>query len=68
MLRFHVPGMTCGGCVKAVTRAVHGIAPGASVDVDLATKLVIVSGASLDSPRIASAIEGGGFSVEARPA
>jgi len=37
---FNVEGMTCGHCVRAVTQAVQGKDPAASVRVDLAAKEV----------------------------
>ncbi|QJI32583.1 heavy-metal-associated domain-containing protein [Pseudomonas sp. ADAK18] len=37
---FNVEGMTCGHCVQAVTQAVQGKDPAASVRVDLAAKEV----------------------------
>ena len=39
--RFHVPGMSCGHCVRSVTEAVQGIDPSARVAVDLQAKTVI---------------------------
>jgi copper chaperone len=66
MQRFHVSGMSCGGCIKAVTRAIQSVAPGASVEVDLATKEVLVGERAADPGRIAAAIEGAGFTVEGR--
>jgi len=35
-LLMQVDGMTCDGCVQAVTRTVQRLDPGATVDVDLA--------------------------------
>jgi len=34
-LLMQVEGMTCQGCVTAVTKAIRRLDPGASVDVDL---------------------------------
>lgn len=34
-LLMQVEGMTCQGCVKAVTKAVHRLDPAATVEVDL---------------------------------
>ena len=42
MQTFKVDGMTCGGCVAAVTRAVQAVDKDAKVDVDLASKTVKV--------------------------
>ncbi|MBM6592731.1 heavy-metal-associated domain-containing protein [Microvirga pudoricolor] len=35
-LLMQVEGMTCEGCVQAVTKTIRHLDPGASVDVDLA--------------------------------
>ena len=40
MTEFLVDGMSCGGCVSAVTRAIHALDPAAVVDVDLGSKHV----------------------------
>ena len=42
MQTFKVDGMTCGGCVGAVTRAVQAVDKDAKVEVDLASKTVKV--------------------------
>ncbi|EPJ93706.1 MULTISPECIES: heavy-metal-associated domain-containing protein [Pseudomonas] len=42
MQTFKVEGMTCGGCVGAVTRAVQAVDKDAKVEVDLASKTVKV--------------------------
>lgn len=40
MLSLKVSGMTCGGCINAVTRAVQAQDPAAKVEADLATQTV----------------------------
>lgn len=48
MYELQVDNMSCGHCVKAVTRAVQALDPAASVEVDLASKTVKVgTGAAL---------------------
>jgi copper chaperone len=42
MQHFDVKGMTCQHCVRAVTQAVHGQDPTATVEVDLQTGQVNV--------------------------
>jgi copper chaperone len=42
MHEFHVPAMTCGHCVRAVTDAVKTVDPQAQVDVDLPSHTVKV--------------------------
>ena len=64
MVRLKVEKMGCGGCAKSVTRAVHSIEPNPSVEVDLGTKLVTVSGAAGPADRIAGAIAEAGYPAE----
>ena len=42
MFTLKVSGMTCGGCIKAVTRAIQAQDPQAQVQADLTTQLVTV--------------------------
>lgn len=56
---YTVHGMTCGGCAKSVTNAIHAAAPGAQVDVDLEAKTVTVEGAIEDAVR--QAVTDAGF-------
>jgi copper chaperone len=59
--------MTCGGCVKGVTRSVQSIDSNARVEVDLAAKKVrIDTQASLDA--VKSAISEAGYPVTASTA
>jgi copper chaperone len=58
-----VEKMTCNHCVRAVTAAVHEVAPGATVDVDLGSGSVRVDGAA-DVERTAQAIRDEGYQVE----
>lgn len=67
MVQFRVADMTCGGCVRSVTNAVKGVDTDASVNVDLATKLVSVE-SNADASSIANAIKAAGYEVETRAA
>ncbi|WP_188053893.1 heavy-metal-associated domain-containing protein [Sphingosinithalassobacter sp. CS137] len=67
MIELKVSGMICGGCVRWVTNAVHGVAPGALATVDLATKRVSVE-TDVDAATIAAAIESAGYEVERQDA
>ena len=58
-----VPGMTCGHCVAAVTEEVTGVAGVTNVAIDLDTKIVTVTGSSLDDAAITEAIVEAGFDV-----
>jgi copper chaperone len=63
MSKFKVVGMTCGHCVKAVTRAVQSVAPQAQVDVSLETGEVSVTGTA-DASQVIAAIADEGYGVE----
>jgi copper chaperone len=39
-MKFTVSGMTCGGCIKAVTKAIQSADPQAQVQVDLASQTI----------------------------
>ena len=45
MLRFTVPNMACGGCVKGVTRAIQSVDADALVETDTAQREVRVESA-----------------------
>jgi copper chaperone len=67
MYELQVEGMTCGGCVRSVTRSVQAVDAGAKVDVDLTSKKVrIHTGAGLNA--ITSAIIDAGYQVTASTA
>jgi copper chaperone len=59
---FHVEGMTCGHCEKAVTRALLTVDPGAQVSIDRSQNKVQVD--SEQSPELLrKAIEAEGYQV-----
>jgi copper chaperone len=57
---YTVEGMTCGGCVQSVTRAVSAALPAAQIEVSLAGKSVTVDG-DHDEAAVREAVEGAGF-------
>ena len=59
-MQFNVDGMTCGHCVRAITRAVQALDPAAQVAVDLAARRVDVN-ADLPAERVAAAIAAAGY-------
>lgn len=67
MVEFKVAGMTCGGCVRSITNAVHGVAAAAKVTVDLRSKRVSVE-TNVDAGAITDAIENAGYQVERQDA
>jgi copper chaperone len=60
---YSVPGMSSGHCRAAITAEVTAVAGVDSVDVDLATKLVRISGESLDDSVLAAAIGEAGYAA-----
>jgi copper chaperone len=58
---YTVPGMHCGHCERAVKEEVGAVPGVASVDVDLETKLVKVTGDALDDRALRAAIEEAGY-------
>ena len=61
--QFRVPDVSCGHCVEAITSEVLPLAGVTTVDVDLETKLVTVTGG--DHAAIIAAIDEAGYDVAA---
>jgi copper chaperone len=57
---FHIPSMSCGHCVNAVTQAVHEADPQAKVDVNLDTKQVQVDSRA-ERQKIVDALKEAGY-------
>jgi len=70
MLELKVTGMTCGGCVNSVKRAIGRIYPGGVVEVDLTTGRVTVGTDTIEPApmptrdAVVKSIVTAGFSVE----
>ncbi len=62
MYTLKVSGITCGGCINAVTRAVQAQDPQAQVQADLATQLVTLE-TTLSRESAAELITEAGFPV-----
>jgi copper chaperone len=62
-LTYSVPAMHCGHCERAVKEEVSAVPGVASVEVDLETKLVTVTGDSLDDTALRGAIDEAGYQV-----
>ena len=60
-ITYTVPDMSCGHCKAAVTQELSALAGVHSVDVDLDTKLVTVTGEQLDDKVLRAAIEEAGY-------
>jgi copper chaperone len=61
--RFVVEGMACEHCRSSVSAAVQQLAGVETVEVDLASKDVTVSGSGLDDAAIRAAIVNAGYDV-----
>lgn len=62
MYEFIVSGMTCGGCVNSVSRAIQSLDSKAEVNVDLKSQLVKVK-SLISKDEIKLSIEDAGFPV-----
>jgi copper chaperone len=63
-LLMQVEGMTCQGCVNAVTRAVQRLDPSATVDVDLDHGRVHIT-TNAQSLEVAQALNAAGYEARA---
>lgn len=63
-MKFTVEGMTCGHCIRTVTRAIHALDPEARVDVDPSAGIVTVIG-DVAADQAAAAIAAEGYPVTA---
>ncbi len=59
-----IEGMTCGGCVRAVTRALSAVPGVTGVDVDLEQARAMVRGTA-PAAALAAAVERAGFGAQA---
>jgi copper chaperone len=62
MLSLKVSGMTCGGCINAVTRAIQAQDPQATVQADLPSQMVNLE-TSLSTAQASQIITEAGFPV-----
>ena len=64
-LTFSVPDVSCGHCRMAITNEVAPLPGVESVEVDLDSKTVTVTGEPLDEQAIIAAIDEAGYEVAA---
>ncbi len=60
-MQFQIENMTCGGCAKGVTKAIHSVDPQARVDIELTQKRVKIESLA-DQNAMVAALESAGFS------
>jgi copper chaperone len=63
-LTYRVDGMTCDHCKAAVNEEVSKVPGVESIEIDLDTKLVRVSGDSVDHDAVVAAIDEAGYDAE----
>jgi copper chaperone len=63
-MTYSVPGIHCDHCKAAVTRELEGVRGVQTVEVDLETKLVTVSGEGLEDTALVAAIDEAGYDAE----
>ena len=61
MTTFEVNEMTCGHCVSAITKAIDAAAPGADIQIDLASHRVTVGPSVVDAAQLRLAIMEAGY-------
>jgi copper chaperone len=61
-MQFHIENMTCGGCVRSVTKAIQSVDPVAQVNADPATHKVDVT-TTAPRAKLEAALADVGFSV-----
>lgn len=59
-MQFHIENMTCGGCVRSVTKAIQSVDPAAEVSADPGTHKVEVK-SSAARERLAAALTEVGY-------
>jgi copper chaperone len=59
MIRFQVPDMHCGGCIRWVTKAIQSVDPAAKVEADAPSREVVVYSAADPAVLMAALAEAG---------
>ncbi len=59
-MEFNIPDMSCGGCANAIRRAVTSLDATATLEADVAVKIVNVT-STLAPKQLIEAIEAAGF-------
>ena len=58
---YHVAGISCDHCVRAITNEVKDIAGVSTVTVDIPTKIVTIEHTNVSAPVLVAAIKEAGF-------
>ena len=60
---FHVPGMNCGGCLRAITRAIQALDPQVRVEADFEPRTIKVLSAESEASLL-NALSNGGYPAQ----
>ena len=63
-MQFHIENMTCGGCVRGVTKAIQAVDPQAQINADPPTRKLEVN-TSASREQIEAALNDAGFTPQA---
>lgn len=63
-MQFHIENMTCGGCVRGVTKAIQSVDPQAEINADPPTRKLEVN-TSASREQIEAALLDAGFPAKA---
>lgn len=63
-MQFHIENMTCGGCVRGVTKAIHSVDSQAEINADPPTRKLEVN-TSASREQIETALNDAGFPPKA---
>ena len=64
-MQLHIQNMTCGGCVRSVTKAIQSLDPAARVEADPAAHTVVISSERSQSEIEAALAQAGYPAVQA---
>jgi copper chaperone len=62
-MEFNIPAMSCGHCAGVITQTVKSLDPAAQVNVDLASKKVVVQ-SSQERQTVAAALAEAGYPAQ----
>ncbi len=62
-MQFHIENMTCGGCVRGVTRAIHSVDAAATVEADPPARALTVQSGK-PGAEFLSALAAAGFDAK----
>ncbi|MEE1657843.1 heavy-metal-associated domain-containing protein [Microvirga sp. CF3062] len=63
MFVFNIPGMNCGGCIRAITRSILALDPQAQVEADLETWTIRVASTKSETSLL-DALSHGGYPAQ----